>query len=85
MREHIGDNLSIAYREPVKIVRGWLQYLYDDEGRCYVDAYNNVPHVGHVVTRVVKDTVTAQVELQAGPFRVVSLMTREAVDELKPV
>ncbi|WP_158370199.1 molybdopterin-binding protein [Cellulosimicrobium cellulans] len=35
-----------------------------------------------VVTRVVKDTVMAQVELQAGPFRVVSLISREAVDEL---
>lgn len=35
-----------------------------------------------IVTRVVKDTVTAQVEIQAGPFRVVSLMTREAADEL---
>jgi molybdopterin-binding protein len=35
-----------------------------------------------IVTRVVKDTVAAQVEVQAGPFRVVSLMTREAADEL---
>lgn len=35
-----------------------------------------------IVTRVVKDTVMAQVELQCGPFRVVSLMSREAVDEL---
>lgn len=35
-----------------------------------------------VVTRVVKDKVTAQVEIQAGPHRVVSLMTREAADEL---
>lgn len=35
-----------------------------------------------IVTRVVKDTVTAQVEIQAGPHRVVSLMTREAADEL---
>lgn len=35
-----------------------------------------------IVTRVVKDTVMAQVELQAGPFRIVSLMSREAVDEL---
>lgn len=35
-----------------------------------------------IVTRVVKDTVMAQVELQAGPFRVVSLMSREAADEL---
>lgn len=36
-----------------------------------------------IVTRVVKDTVMAQVEMQAGPFRVVSLMSREAADELK--
>lgn len=35
-----------------------------------------------IVTRVIKDKVTAQVELQAGPHRVVSLMTREAADEL---
>jgi molybdopterin-binding protein len=35
-----------------------------------------------IVTRVVRDTVMAQVEVQAGPFRVVSLMSREAVDEL---
>jgi len=35
-----------------------------------------------IVTRVVKDKVAAQVELQAGPYRVVSLMTAEAVDEL---
>jgi molybdopterin-binding protein len=35
-----------------------------------------------LVTRVVRDTVMAQVELQAGPFRIVSLMSREAADEL---
>ncbi|MEV0136358.1 helix-turn-helix domain-containing protein [Dactylosporangium sp. NPDC050688] len=35
-----------------------------------------------IVTAVVKDTVMAQVDIQCGPFRVVSLMSREAVDEL---
>jgi molybdopterin-binding protein len=35
-----------------------------------------------IVTRVVKDEVMAQVDMQAGPFRVVSLMSREAADEL---
>jgi molybdopterin-binding protein len=35
-----------------------------------------------IVTKVTKDSVMAQVELQAGPFRVVSLMSREAADEL---
>ncbi|OYV75044.1 MAG: hypothetical protein B7Z74_01520, partial [Deltaproteobacteria bacterium 21-66-5] len=49
-----GANLSLAYREPLTIVRGWMQYLFDDTGRQYVDAYNNVPHVGHAHPRVVR-------------------------------
>lgn len=36
-----------------------------------------------IVTRVDKDEIVAKVELQAGPYRVVSLMTREAADELQ--
>jgi molybdopterin-binding protein len=39
-------------------------------------------HFTGLVTNVVKDTVMAKVEIQAGPFRVVSLMSREAADEL---
>jgi molybdopterin-binding protein len=35
-----------------------------------------------LVTRVVRDTVMAQVEIQAGPHRVVSLMSREAIDDM---
>ena len=40
-------------------------------------------HVPGLVTKVTKDKVMAQVEIQAGPFRVVSLMSREAADELE--
>jgi len=36
-----------------------------------------------IITAVTKDGVMAQVDLQAGPFRIVSLMTREAADELE--
>lgn len=35
-----------------------------------------------IVTAVIKDAVMAQVDIQAGPFRLVSLMSREAVDQL---
>jgi molybdopterin-binding protein len=35
-----------------------------------------------IVTNIVKDTVMAQVDIQAGPYRVVSLMSREAADEM---
>jgi 4-aminobutyrate aminotransferase-like enzyme/Ser/Thr protein kinase RdoA (MazF antagonist) len=52
-RKRLGRNQSISYREPLKIVRGWKQYLFDEEGRKYLDAYNNVAHVGHNHPRVV--------------------------------
>ncbi|MBK6887936.1 MAG: helix-turn-helix transcriptional regulator [Tetrasphaera sp.] len=35
-----------------------------------------------LVTQVIRDTVMAQVEIQAGPHRIVSLMSREAADDL---
>jgi molybdopterin-binding protein len=38
-----------------------------------------------IVTRVVKDKVAAQVEIQSGPHRFVALITREAADELELV
>jgi 4-aminobutyrate aminotransferase-like enzyme/Ser/Thr protein kinase RdoA (MazF antagonist) len=49
----LGGNLSISYSRPLKIVRGWRQYLYDDAGRAFLDVYNNVPLVGHSHPRVV--------------------------------
>ena len=53
-RKSLGPSLSIEYRNPVKIERGWMQYLFDETGRRYLDGYNNVPHVGHCHPRVVQ-------------------------------
>jgi 4-aminobutyrate aminotransferase-like enzyme len=53
-RALVAPSVRIAYRRPLRIVRGWRQYLYDDDGRRYLDAYNNVPHVGHCHPRVVE-------------------------------
>src|SRR5262245_60245155 len=53
-RRAIGGNVSVGYRRPVQIVRGSMQYLYDETGRRYIDGYNNVPHVGHCHPRVVE-------------------------------
>jgi 4-aminobutyrate aminotransferase-like enzyme len=61
-RPHIGPNLRVSYRRPLTIVRGAMQYLYDAEGRQYLDAYNNVPHVGHCHPRVV-EAATRQLNL----------------------
>lgn len=53
-QQHLGPNLSLAYRRPLHIERGYMQYLYDADGRAYLDAVNNVPHVGHGHPRVVR-------------------------------
>ena len=43
----VGRNVRLGYRNPLHIVRGSAQYLFDADGRRYLDGYNNVPHVGH--------------------------------------
>ena len=62
-RQLLGGNLSIAYKNPLKIVRGEMQHLYDDVGREYLDAYNNVAHVGHCHPRVIKVAQDQMAEL----------------------
>ncbi len=49
---HFGGNLSLTYDDPVMLVRGWKHHLFDEWGRPYLDAYNNVPHVGHAHPRI---------------------------------
>ena len=53
-RELLGGNLSLSYREPLHIVRGFGAGLWDADGQRYLDAYNNVPHVGHCHPKVVR-------------------------------
>ncbi len=53
-RRHLGRNLSVSYRDPIVAARAYRQYLYDADGRRYLDAVNNVPHVGHNHPRVVE-------------------------------
>ncbi|MCY1128058.1 aminotransferase class III-fold pyridoxal phosphate-dependent enzyme [Frigidibacter sp. RF13] len=50
----LGPNVPTFYREPVQIVRGEGVWLYDADGRRYLDCYNNVPHVGHCHPKVVE-------------------------------
>jgi molybdopterin-binding protein len=53
---------------------------YDQHGKAAAHSIRN--RFPGLVTRVVRDTVMAQVEIQAGPYRFVSLISREAADEL---
>ncbi len=49
----MGSAYRLFYDEPVHLVKGEGVWLYDADGRRYLDMYNNVPHVGHCHPRVV--------------------------------
>jgi ethanolamine-phosphate phospho-lyase len=40
-------NLSLSYDKPIHTSAALFQYMYDAQGGAYLDAYNNIPHVGH--------------------------------------
>jgi 4-aminobutyrate aminotransferase-like enzyme len=59
--QHLPKSLRCHYENtaagPLKLASGLGQYLYDDEGRQYLDCVNNVCHVGHCHPRVVQAAV----------------------------
>ncbi len=52
--QSLSASLSLSYRQPIHLARGSMQYLYDYTGRRYLDAINNVSHVGHCHPKVVE-------------------------------
>ncbi|MDP9066253.1 MAG: aminotransferase class III-fold pyridoxal phosphate-dependent enzyme [Pseudomonadota bacterium] len=50
----MGAGAELFYDPPLHVVQGRGVWLYDAAGRAYLDAYNNVPHVGHCHPRVVQ-------------------------------
>ncbi|MBT7109303.1 MAG: aminotransferase class III-fold pyridoxal phosphate-dependent enzyme, partial [Proteobacteria bacterium] len=58
----LGNASQISYSEPVNLVKGEGVWLFDSNDKAYLDAYNNVPHVGHchprVVASIAKQTAT---------------------------
>jgi len=59
-RELLGAAYELFYDDPVHIVKGEGVWLFDADGRKYLDMYNNVPHVGHCHPHVV-EAVTNQI------------------------
>jgi 4-aminobutyrate aminotransferase-like enzyme len=77
MRQHVtrrlhvlGPAYKLFYRHPVRFVRAEGVYLYDAEGNAYLDAYNNVPSVGHchphVVEAIARQAATLNVHTRYG-------------------
>ena len=59
----LGPNVSTFYKRPVHIVKGEDVWLWDADGRRYLDCYNNVPHVGHCNPRVVEAICSQSAQL----------------------
>lgn len=53
-QKYLNPAMSMSYKQPIKIERGYMHYLYDENGQAYLDCVNNVPTVGHSNPRVVK-------------------------------
>ncbi len=53
-RKRVMGSSYVFYKEPVHIVRGEGVWLYDDQGKPYMDCYNNVPCVGHCHPHIVE-------------------------------
>ena len=50
----LGRNMSLSYRQPLKMERAAFQYMFDSLGNTFLDLRNNIPHVGHCHPRVVR-------------------------------
>ncbi len=70
----LGAGAPLFYKEPIHIVRGEGVYLFDADGRRYVDMYNNVPCVGHA-----NPTVVEAMARQQGTLNVHSRYLHEGI------
>ena len=60
-QEYISPSFSLSYEKPLNFVKGKAQYLYDRNGDKYLDAVNNIQHVGHSHPKVT-EAATRQLE-----------------------
>lgn len=61
-KKHTGSSLSLSYRKPLYFTGAAFQYMYDEQGNTYLDAYNNIPHVGHCHPKI-SSAISGQVRI----------------------
>ncbi|MEO0403469.1 MAG: aminotransferase class III-fold pyridoxal phosphate-dependent enzyme, partial [Bacteroidota bacterium] len=91
-KQFTGGNLSMSYRNPIHMERSALQYMYDSSGNTFLDAYNNIPHVGHSHPKVVEAGQKQMAKLNTNTRYLYDLLSRYGhqllqhfPDELKKV
>ncbi|RNC92469.1 MAG: aminotransferase class III-fold pyridoxal phosphate-dependent enzyme [Allomuricauda sp.] len=53
-KKYLSNILSVSYHRPIVMHRAAFQYMFDAQGASFLDAYNNIPHVGHQHPMVVE-------------------------------
>ncbi|MEM6345003.1 MAG: aminotransferase class III-fold pyridoxal phosphate-dependent enzyme [Bacteroidota bacterium] len=77
-QQHLSQALSLSYPSPLILEGGALQYLYDSRGQTYLDAYNNVIHLGHCHPRVVQAGQKQMAKLNTNTRYLYSLLNEYA-------
>lgn len=73
--QHFSSNLSVSYHQPIYMKGAAFQYMYDAYGNTFLDAYNNIPHVGHSNPNIVTAGIKQMAQLNTN--------TRYLYDELQ--
>jgi len=53
-KKYLSPSLTLSYKDPLHIVRGEGQYLFDEKGNKFLDGINNIQHVGHSHPKIVE-------------------------------
>ena len=74
-KQVLSEGLSISYQQPINFEKAALQYMYDFEGNTYLDAYNNIKHVGHCHPKVVNAIQRQAAKLNTNTRYLYSVLT----------
>ncbi|MDH5381283.1 MAG: aminotransferase class III-fold pyridoxal phosphate-dependent enzyme, partial [Cyclobacteriaceae bacterium] len=67
---------SVSYSEPIYMESSAFQYMYDAYGNTFLDAYNNIPHVGHSHPKVVEAGQRQMAKLNTNTRYLYDILTR---------
>ena len=79
--QNLGESYRLFYRNPVHLVKGQGQYLWDAAGNQYLDAYNNVASIGHCHPAVI-NAVNEQMQMLNTHTRYLHERILDYTDEL---
>ena len=78
-RHHlINKGVSISYQRPIQMESAIFQYMFDKQGNRILDAYNNIPHVGHQHPKVVEAAQRQMAKLNTNTRYLYNALTKYA-------